>query len=239
MSRNFELLSQLETDPHIGPALIANAAQAKERSPRDADSAISQELSSLARGIFFSSDGASPSAVVLAGIDSKSTSSSVCIELGRALLGQGAGSVCLIDGDVSSQRMTKLLLRNRRSVSRNTETDSCIEVEPNLWLAPRRFGDPARPNTLRPLPILKQTMVELRNSFTHLLIDSPGVNVSSDAAVLGGIADAALLIIEANVTRKASALRAKVILESMNVPILGTVLSNRTFPIPNLLYRRL
>jgi Mrp family chromosome partitioning ATPase len=70
-----------------------------------------------------------------------------------------------------------------------------------------------------------------------MLIDAPGTSVCGDAQLLGQIADAAILVIEANSTRRLTARKAKESLESAGVRLLGTVLCNRLFPIPERLYR--
>jgi Mrp family chromosome partitioning ATPase len=48
-----------------------------------------------------------------------------------------------------------------------------------------------------------------------------------------------VLVIEANYTRRSSAQKAKELLHAANVRVLGTILSGRTFPIPDGIYRRL
>ena len=48
-----------------------------------------------------------------------------------------------------------------------------------------------------------------------------------------------MLVLEANTTRRITALKAKQALEGHKVRVLGTVLNNRTFPIPESVYRLL
>jgi len=48
-----------------------------------------------------------------------------------------------------------------------------------------------------------------------------------------------VLVLEANATRKDAARRVKEILDAANVRVLGVVLNNRTFPIPDAIYQRL
>jgi len=47
------------------------------------------------------------------------------------------------------------------------------------------------------------------------------------------------LVVEANLTRREVARKAKESLESANVRLLGAVLNNRTFPIPETIYRNI
>jgi Mrp family chromosome partitioning ATPase len=51
--------------------------------------------------------------------------------------------------------------------------------------------------------------------------------------------DGVVLVLEANATRRDAARRVKEILDAAKVSVLGVVLNNRTFPIPDVLYRRL
>jgi Mrp family chromosome partitioning ATPase len=51
--------------------------------------------------------------------------------------------------------------------------------------------------------------------------------------------DGAVLVITANQTRREAAVRAKEILLSWNAQLLGAVLDNRAFPVPESIYRRL
>ena len=119
------------------------------------------------------------------------------------------------------------------------DADLCRIIEPNLWLA--ELGGPnaqmgaGLPSTQQ----IKERFPALRPRFDFILIDVPGANVGGDASVLGQLADGAILVIEANSTRKAAAFKAKQSLEGTNVRILGSLLNNRTFPIPERLYRKL
>ena len=61
----------------------------------------------------------------------------------------------------------------------------------------------------------------------------------TDAALLGQTADGVVLVLEANATRWRTARKAKQALKDANVKVLGTVLNNRTFPIPEKIYRLL
>ena len=57
--------------------------------------------------------------------------------------------------------------------------------------------------------------------------------------ILGFVADAAILVVEANSTRCLSAKNAQQTLAAAGIRLLGTVLQNRSFPIPGRIYKRL
>ena len=60
-----------------------------------------------------------------------------------------------------------------------------------------------------------------------------------EAIALGQIADGLVLVLEANATRRESALRIAETLRATQIRVLGAVLNKRTFPIPEGLYNRL
>jgi Mrp family chromosome partitioning ATPase len=82
-------------------------------------------------------------------------------------------------------------------------------------------------------------MEQLRREFDYCLIVGPPIGISADALVMGRMADGVLLVLEAHETRRDSAIAAKEMLAAAKVPLLGAVLCNRTFPIPQTLYGRL
>jgi Mrp family chromosome partitioning ATPase len=60
-----------------------------------------------------------------------------------------------------------------------------------------------------------------------------------DAQLLGLVAEVAILLIKADSTRRLTACKAKESLDAAGVRLLGTMLNNRSFPIPDRLYRKL
>jgi Mrp family chromosome partitioning ATPase len=82
-------------------------------------------------------------------------------------------------------------------------------------------------------------LANLKNEFEYAVIHGPAAAVSSEAALLGPMTDGIILVIGAHSTRKATARKIKESLEASQSRILGTVLSQRTFPIPDRIYRRL
>ena len=113
-----------------------------------------------------------------------------------------------------------------------------MKIGGNLWLAgPNILADNSR--ALLPPDQLKERFAQLREMFEYMLIDAPGTSVCGDAQLLGLVADAAILVIEASSTRRLTARKAKDTLDAAGVRLLGTVLHNRSFPIPESLYKRL
>ena len=84
-----------------------------------------------------------------------------------------------------------------------------------------------------------QRLAELRQRFTYLLIDSPPTNLYADVTLLSSVSDGAILVLEADSTRRDAALQAKDVLIAAKFRLLGAALNKRTFHIPEFIYHRL
>jgi succinoglycan biosynthesis transport protein ExoP len=56
---------------------------------------------------------------------------------------------------------------------------------------------------------------------------------------MGSLCDGMVLVVEANLTRRVAAQKVKEKLHAANARLLGAVLSQRTFPIPQTIYKKL
>jgi Mrp family chromosome partitioning ATPase len=107
-----------------------------------------------------------------------------------------------------------------------------------LWLAVYR-PTPADCPRLASLERFQALIDDLRKDFTYILIDAPPLSEYADASLFAQMADGLVMVLEANDTRRETAQKAKGILDASGVPVIGAVLNNRTYPIPEPLYRRL
>ena len=80
---------------------------------------------------------------------------------------------------------------------------------------------------------------ELREQFHYILVSAPPFTRETESTLMGQLADGIVLIVEANQSRREAVLRIKERLENAQVQLLGAVLDQRTFPIPEFLYRKL
>jgi Mrp family chromosome partitioning ATPase len=107
----------------------------------------------------------------------------------------------------------------------------------NLWLVPAGLWRTAQ--TIPTIPSIRRCLGELRAEFDYAVIHAPPVGTSGEAGVLAQLADGLVLVLEAHRTRRVLARMTQERLQAAHVRILGAVLSGRTFPIPERLYRRL
>jgi len=247
MSRNYELMTQLEIE--VGardnrPTALADRAAAMAVAPIlscRASDAGNEEILRLIQRIFLSANGSAPRQVVLCGVDDDNGSSSICARAGTTLAANSSRPVCLVDAFVRSPRLSSMFgVEGTNPFSGHSAPlrEHCVKIGSNLWLAgPNILADNSR--VLLPPVQLKERLSQLRDDFEYMLIDAPGTSVCGDAQLLGLVADAAILVIEANSTRRLTARNAKESLDAAGVRLLGTVLHNRSFPIPENLYKRL
>lgn len=245
MSRNFDLLAEVERERESGPdngrvPLSTIHSAPNIDLPPSEPSTEGPELFRLVRSVFLANNGASPRRVVFFGVDDESGSSMVCANAARALSRNTSKSVCLVDANVRSARLSQSLGITSAAVPLSGRSSSvreqCAQISGNLWLAGIDLMSDGR-SCLLPIDELKNRLTQLSGAFEFVIIDAPGTDVSPDAEIIGHVADAAVLVIEANKTRRTAAAKAKEGLEAAGVRLLGTVMNGRTFPIPQRLNR--
>jgi Mrp family chromosome partitioning ATPase len=243
MSRNFDTMTQIESEIGATPDQVRAASDrvvVGTGSSRPVGNIGGEAMSRLVQSIFLSTDGSAPRQVVFCGVDSEKGSSAVCANVGKTLAASNAGSVCFVDANLSAQLLAGLFGVDKMIVPRRATSlrEQCLKVGDNLWLVGRDFLADDR-GALPAVATIKQLLEELRGAFDFVLIAAPGPDVSGDTAILGQVSDETVLVIEAGTTRRLAARKAKQTLEAASVRILGTVLNNRSFPIPKGLYERL
>ena len=242
MSRMFEVLKQMEIEtdksvdiqsrPDAG-RLVARGVLLSERRDK-----YDEEISRLVQTVFLSGSSRTPRRLVFCGVDDAPGSARVCASVGRVLAARNE-SVCVLDARWRGAQLSKLLgLEDDELLVREAlpRYDRCVRVANQLWMAgPSILRDES--GSLLPVSDLKLLLSRLQGTYGTVLIDAPGTNSSRDAALLGQLGDAAVLVVEANSTRKLAARKAKEFLEHAGVQLMGTILYDRTFPIPEALYR--
>jgi len=86
---------------------------------------------------------------------------------------------------------------------------------------------------------LSSYIEEMKQHADWVLFDAPPINSSNDAITLGAKVDGVVMVVEAEKTRWEVAENAKQRIESAKGTVLGVVLNNRKFYIPEWLYKTL
>jgi hypothetical protein len=191
-----------------------------------------EQIRGLVRRVFFGSGAQPVKQVVFSAAGRHTDVAGICDQVGRALALETHAEVAIVGREPGVEEMRRV---NAPDVSiRAWSTQTGI----NLWHVPgfgrRECGEGSGTGRY-----WSSWLAELRNEFEYAVIHGPAAGVSSEAAVLGQLADGIILVLGAHSTRKATARKIKEGLEAAQSRILGTVLSERRFPVPERIYRRL
>lgn len=252
MSRNLEVLEQVQQDrelfrvPPVAAREPAYSPQARANIPvSDTDGFGREELLRLAQQLFLLTDGkahSGPKQVVFCGIDDSGSTNALCAQLGRILASQVTSQVCVVDANVRAPALHRLLEvepSNGRTPPQVTAHNQLLQqVAGNLWLI-SGHSSATNGGGSASLDQVRSQVQDLPPEFAYVVINAPPVGMHNDAVLLGQRADGVVLVLEANSTRRVAARKAKEALTAANVQVLGTVLNNRTFPIPEKIYRLL
>ena len=250
MSKAFDVLERMQQDrdlfrvPVIAKtAPVPGVMPSREASFPDLASFTREEILRLVQRLFLTTDriaGNSRRRVVFCGIDRAEGSNLLCARIGRILAEQVKSQVCVVDANVrvpSSSPLFDFQFADSPESAGDSNKVPSRRVMDNLWLASR---DSAGGNGVSlTLDDVQAWISSLPAEFAHVVISAPPVGLYTDAVLLGRRADGVVLVLEANSTRREAAHRAKELLQESNVRVLGTVLNNRTYPIPERIYRRL
>ena len=245
MSRNFELLRKAgKEDVLLGGSGNGSRPKDAGHRPFDLGRPAQEELIKLVQRVFVFPNSHAPREVVFSSVAGNG-SSEICYRAGEVLAAQGSGSVCLVDANLRAPSLHQLLgVANSRGLMDATVEAGAIKdftvriAGGNLWLLPSGSSTAAIQG-LFASDRLRSRVGELREEFDYVLIDAPPVSSCADAVLLGQMADGVILVVEANSTRRETARMAKDTFEGARVKLFGAILNNRTFPIPEALYRKL
>jgi capsular exopolysaccharide synthesis family protein len=254
MSRNYELMQQGRGEPKIAPipdletAFSVDEVNGNGRgngAGLDLDQMAQEESLKLVRRVFLLQGGERPQAVVFAGIELGDGCSRICTNTAKTLARSISGSVCLVNADQRSPSLAPLFgVTNRSGLADALSQQGSIrefaqKLHPdNLWLLSCGSFATDSPS-LSSSDRLKALLAQLRKEFDFVLINVPAVILDGAASQWGQLVDGVILVVEANLTRREVARKAKESLESAKVRLLGAVLNNRTFPIPETIYRNI
>lgn len=246
-----EAAALLEHVPGRAPMYSAFAEDAREPVVACAPpiaAAVEQdpELTLLVQRLFSPRDAkARPRVVAFTPIGGGQVAAALCAGAARALAAQVPQPTCVVDGDLRSPAVhTALGVPEARGLSDallgdagSAVVDLATRVGETIWFVPAGFGGSAA------LPYLtgesfRQQLVRLRAAFAHVLVEAPADD-RAHAVAVAAASDGAVLVLDAQTTRRESARRAVEQCRNAQVPVLGAVLTNRTYPIPDFLYRLL
>ncbi len=232
----------VQTVPDSYPLTVPIAIGPPSVQSWEASEFAREQLLGMVRQVFLPGRAKPARYVAIAAIDKETEMGSLCLQVASSLAGQMAGTVCVASADPHADDLAQLAgvrppaiiaWRNGERLLRSASS----QISSNLWLAPLQVvrGDAADSTSSL---WLEGKVADLRMEFDYAVIQAPAAGYS-DSKLLGRLADGAVLVVEAGRTRRVAARTAKDNFMAAGVRVLGTVLTERTFPIPEGIYKRL
>jgi Mrp family chromosome partitioning ATPase len=227
MSRNFDLLMEIQNELRVPGLRKAFATEPKPVADVAANSANQDQIRQLVEQVFLNAAKTAPRQVVFCPVEAGKEGSDVCAAVGRSLAATKAGRVCVVSANLGSARLSQLFKVGPGSLDAAkslTGGEECLQVAPNLWFARTDYLANEAGN-LKSRTELEMDLATLRGAFDYILIDAPAFSVSQETLILGRVADATVLVVEANKTRRQAARQAMLALDTEGIHVLGTVLT--------------
>jgi capsular exopolysaccharide synthesis family protein len=217
------------------PVLPGGREERKRRTllTRMPESAFAESYRKLRTSFLLSQVPDPPRVAVVTSAMPREGKTSVAINLSIALAQRGA-SVLLIDADLRRPRVhTVLSLDNTYGLS--TMLGDHVPLQPlrvpsvpNLWVLPCG-PPPANPADALSSPRMEALIREFRETYDHVVLDSPPLAHFTDAVVMSHFADGALLVTAAGSTSRETLARAFRTLSDARCTVLGVVLNRVNF----------
>ncbi len=214
----------------------------QKRTAWDPERFAEEQIRNLVRQVFFPGSQRPARQIVFCSVDEKDISG-ICLRVGQALSAQIPGTVCVVEADSDALSVAS---RNgdagREFIFSQRDSHSLHKLSRplsgNLCLLPQEafLGDSG---CVTSAAWLRARLGELRLEFDYAVLHGPPARLHSEVALLGQLSDGVVLVVEANSTRRATAQSVKRMLQAANVRLLGAVLNQRGFPIPEGIYRKL
>jgi len=168
------------------------------------------------------------------------TSLNLAISMAQAV---SKPKVLLVDADLRRGRVASYLgIKSKAGLSevlrgKSTLNDALfhLEVEHLTFMAVGEI--PENPAELLASKQMRHLLADVRAQFDYVIIDTPPIISVTDSGILGAQTDGALMVIQAGRTQRGIIERAKELLQQSHTKILGHVLTNIEFHLPEYIYR--
>jgi len=198
-----------------------------------------EQIRGLMRQVFFSSADRQIRQVVFSAVDPETGVLSICRQVGEALASETQASVAVVGGFphvVEVREMESCDVAHKENGDGSDRLRRIgTKVLANLWWIPTEAGE----RDSRSATSLHARLGRIRREFDYSIVEAPPAAESHAAMAMSQFADGIILVLSARYTRRAVARKVKESLEGTRARILGTVLSDRVFPLPQAIYRRL
>lgn len=190
-----------------------------------------EQIRGLVRQLFHTTQARPLRQVVFSAIEPQTDTAEICRSVGEVLARETTMDVAVCGAGLES---TAGELRVCSTEMRSPLREAGLQVQRNLWHLPLQVG-----GTEESAASLHRYISEVRREFEYSIVAAPAVAISSRTMALAQLADGIVLVLSAQHTRREQARKIKTTLEEAQARLVGMVLSDREFPMPETIYRRL
>lgn len=218
---------QVTEQPRVTPIReeVRDAAVPRGAALRD------EQIQALVEQLFFRPESGPVRYVGFAGSEPSTETAQLCLEVARVLAEEGRYDVGLVDASPGT-----VPLQTQLDVAPTLRPETTWPIAPRLWLVPRQNWLTSSEEQRIPEQNFSR-LRELTMEFDFAILCCPSVSWLTTR--IGRACDGLVLVLTANKTRRLVAAQMKNLLRNAQVPLLGTVLRERCFPVPEALYRKL
>jgi Mrp family chromosome partitioning ATPase len=209
------------------------------------DELARQEQVKLVQRVFLAQSSKPRRAVLFAGVERDNGCAQICLRAGQTLARLTSQSVCVVDANLRSPVL-------HQSVGADNQEGLAAAVDQpgsapsfarrmeltNLWVLPSGAST-SDPDLLLTAERVQPCLKALAVLFNRILITAPPINLYAESLALSQFVDGVVLVLAAHLTRREIVRNIKEHLDDLNIPLLGLILNDRTFPIPKAVYRLL
>jgi len=196
----------------------------------------------LVQRIFPANAQRSPQLVLFSSLESEADACSITARSCEILAARADGPVCVVDANFRSPFLHGYFgVENRRGFwdaicESGPAQDFTLHLAKNLWVMPSGTAA-VQASFSQASEGVSSRMMELRTLFKYVVVNAP-LYLDRVPALPSFAADGIVLVVEANCTRREIVREVMEELQTVGTRVLGVVLNNRTFPIPDAIYRK-
>lgn len=201
-----------------------------------------EQIRGLVRQVFLAKGERETRQVVFSAADKDADISSICRRVGETLATEFSSHVCLLDASQQEYGRNIDFGTTSKDGGDTSGPAGATQTSSRQGLVdvPLCLSRPADSDGHGVSFVSVQTrLAQLRREFDYTVIHATSAGSAMTAALLAHFADGIVLVVAANRTKRLTVKKIREQLLANHVRILGVVLNERTFPIPEGLYRRL
>ncbi|MDP2654664.1 MAG: CpsD/CapB family tyrosine-protein kinase [Candidatus Omnitrophota bacterium] len=212
----------------------------------DPKALITEQYKILRTNVLSLNQGKPPKAIVITSSIHSEGKTITAINLAMAVAQSvQKPKVLLIDADLRRGRLNKYLGVSQKTglsevLSGNAELgDALFKIDMDNLSFISSGAVPDNPAELLGSEQMRRLLADVKTQFDHVFIDTPPIISVTDSGIVGPLADGVILVVQAGRTQRGIVKRATELLQQTRAKLLGHVLTNIEYHLPEYIYRYL